>query len=298
MRRQLFDCLVAGDANVDLLVEGVVDLEVGTEKLASRLELVLGGSSAITAYNLSSLGASVTFVGVIGQDLFGRFTEEKLRSGGVDIAGLRRTQDANTGMTIWHSRNGKRAGVTYPGTIAMLQAKDIPEDLLKSARHLHVGAYFLQTSLHADAPDLFAQAKKLGLTTSLDCNYDPAGRWDSNLTAVLRHTDLFLPNESEALMITGKPDAAAAAHDLATLARTVVVKRGAHGAYIATDTTGFEVPAIPAKVIDTTGAGDSFNAGFLIEFLKGGNLRSCAEAGVIAGARSVQQVGGTAAFEK
>lgn len=298
MSRPVFDCLVAGDANVDLLMEGVADIEIGTEKLATGLDLVLGGSSAITAFNLASLGASVSFVGVIGQDLFGRFTEEKLAAAGVDLTGLCRTTEAKTGITIWHSHGGRRAAVTYPGTIAMLQMKHIPEQLLRSARHLHMGAYFLQTCLHNDAPDLFAQAKKLGLTTSLDCNYDPAERWDSHLKEVLRHVDFFFPNEDEALKITGAANASTAARDLATLAGTVIVKRGAHGAFVASQTIDFEVPALRTEVVDTTGAGDSFNAGFLAAFLGGGVLEACAQAGVLAGARCVQQVGGTAAFER
>ncbi len=292
-----FDCLVAGDANVDLLVEGVIDLQPGTEKLASDLNLVLGGSSAITAFNLSSLGASVTFAGVIGTDLFGRFVEEKLAGGGVDLRGLRRVPDIKSGVTIWHSYGGERAGVTYAGTIALLELKDLPDELLQSARHLHLGHYFLQTHIHADAPALFARAKYLGLTTSVDCNYDPSERWDSNLPEVLKHADLFFPNEDEALHITGEPTPEAAAHALARLAKTVVVKRGAKGALVVSSATEFEVHAVPAIAIDTTGAGDSFNAGFLAAFLKGADLRDCAAAGALAGARNVQHVGGTAAFE-
>jgi sugar/nucleoside kinase (ribokinase family) len=293
----MFDCLVAGDANVDLLVDGVITLETGTEKLASDLNLVLGGSSAITAFNLARLGASVTFAGVIGTDLFGRFVEEKLTSGGVDLTGLRRQPDVKSGVTIWHSFEGKRAGVTYAGTSAMLELKDVPDELLTSARHLHIGAYFLQTHLHSDAPALFARAKKLGLTTSVDCNYDPSERWNSNLQAVLQHADLFFPNEDEALRITGKLTAKAAAHDLASLAKTVVVKRGAEGALVVNAATEFEIPAIPTTAIDTIGAGDSFNAGFLAAFLKGADLHACATAGAVAGSRNVQHVGGTAAFE-
>jgi sugar/nucleoside kinase (ribokinase family) len=293
----MFDCLVAGDANVDLLVDGVIALEPGTEKLASDLNLVLGGSSAITAFNLCRLGSKVAFAGVIGCDMFGRFVEEKLSGAGVDIRLLRRTDTQKTGVTIWCSRQGERAGVTYAGTIAMLDAADITDDVLKSSRHLHIGAYFLQTQLHGGAPKLFARAKALGLTTSLDCNYDPAERWQSNLRAVLEYTDLFFPNEDEARAITHAPDAAAAARELATLAQVVIVKRGALGALIATRDREFEVPAVPADVVDTTGAGDSFNAGFLSRFLRGEQLKACAEAGALAAARSVGKVGGTAAFE-
>lgn len=293
----MFDCLVAGDANIDLLVEGVIALEPGTEKWATDFNLVLGGSSAITAFNLSRLGASVRFTGVVGEDTFGRHVEDKLKAGGVDTNGLCRTACEKTGVTIWHSRDGKRAGVTYPGTIAMLEAADVNDELLRSARHFHVGAYFLQTRLHADAADLFARAKALGLTTSLDCNYDPAERWDSNLIAVLQHVDFFLPNEDEAMAIAGDQNVSTAAHRLAKLARTVVIKRGAHGVLVASGGTTFEIPALPVDIVDTTGAGDSFNAGFLAAFLHGRELRDSAEAGISAAARSVQRVGGTAAFE-
>jgi sugar/nucleoside kinase (ribokinase family) len=292
-----FDCLIAGDANIDLLVEGAIDLEIGKEKLASNLSLVLGGSSGITAFNLSRLGAQVRFVGVIGEDEFGRFVEEKLASGGVDVSHLIRISTQKTGVTIWHTRAGKRAGVTYAGTVAMLKPEQVTDALLKSVRHLHVGAYFLQTDLHAEAPDLFARAKRLGLTTSIDCNYDPDERWDANLMAVLKHSDLFFPNEDEALRISGEPTALAAARALASLARIVIVKCGADGAVVVTKEREFKVPPVPATIVDTTGAGDSFNAGFLAEFFKGSSLETCAHAAAVAGARSVQAVGGTAAFE-
>lgn len=294
----VYDCLIAGDANIDLLVEGVTDLEVGKEKLASNLSLVLGGSSGITAFNLSRLGASVRFVGVVGQDEFGRFVEERLANGGVDVSHLIRVSTRKTGVTIWHTRLGKRAGVTYAGTVTMLAPEHVTDALLKSVRHLHVGAYFLQTDLHAGAPDLFARAKRLGLTTSVDCNFDPDERWDSNLMAVLRHSDLFFPNEDEALSITGEPTARAAARALAALAGTVIVKRGADGAVVVSQDIEFMVPPVPAPtLVDTTGAGDSFNAGFLAEFFKGSNLEACAHAAAVAGSRSVQAIGGTGAFE-
>jgi sugar/nucleoside kinase (ribokinase family) len=261
------------------------------------MHLVLGGSSAITAFNLSRLGRKVAFAGIVGCDLLGRFVEEKLANGGVDIGWLSRSEAEKTGLTIWHSCQGERAGVTYQGTIAMLEAGDIPDNMLKSARHFHVGAYFVLSRLHAGASKLFARAKALGLTTSIDCNYDPAECWDSNLLEVLEHADLFFPNEDEARAITGNLSAAAAARELATRAGCVVVKLGARGALVVTRSAEFEVAAIPAEVVDATGAGDSFNAGFLSRFVLGEDLEACAEAGVLAASRNVGKVGGTTAFE-
>jgi sugar/nucleoside kinase (ribokinase family) len=294
---QTLDCIVAGDVNVDLLIEGVTELEIDKEKLATRMDLVLGGSSGITAFNLAKLGTRVGIVSVIGKDSFGQFVEERLGAAGVQMEALRRHATEKTGITIWHSKNQKRAAVTYPGTIAMLRAEDISDDYLRGARHLHIGHYFLLTELHKDAARLFRKAKQLGLTTSVDCNYDPTEHWDSGIRDVLRYTDIFFPNEDESRFLTGKKSASGAARELGKLAGTVVVKLGVRGALVYARGESFRVPAVKARVVDTTGAGDSFDAGFLSRFLRGGSLRECARAGASAGARCVTRVGGTAAFE-
>jgi sugar/nucleoside kinase (ribokinase family) len=294
---QTLDCIVAGDVNVDLLIEGVTELEIDKEKLATRMDLVLGGSSGITAFNLAKLGTRVGIVSVIGKDSFGQFVEERLGAAGVQMEALRRHATEKTGITIWHSKNQKRAAVTYPGTIAMLRAEDISDDYLRGARHLHIGHYFLLTELHKDAARLFRKAKQLGLTTSVDCNYDPTEHWDSGIRDVLRYTDIFFPNEDESRFLTGKKSASGAARELGKLAGTVVVKLGVRGALVYGRGESFRVRAVKARVVDTTGAGDSFDAGFLSRFLRGGSLRECARAGASAGARCVTRVGGTAAFE-
>jgi sugar/nucleoside kinase (ribokinase family) len=291
------DCIVAGEANVDLLMDGIAKLEFDKEKLAKGCGLTLGGSSAITAFNLSKLGARVGFTCVVGKDVFGRFVEERLAAAGVDLTALRRDRSEKTGITIWCQHGKRRAGITYLGTISALRATDIKQSHLRRARHLHVGAYFLLKDFHAGADRVFQKAKRQSMSTSLDCNFDPSENWDSGIRKVLRHVDVFLPNENEALRLTGASSVKAAAEDLAKLARIVVVKMGSRGALVATDGKTFRVPAVKARVVDATGAGDSFNAGFLARYLRGGSLAECGQAGVVAGARSVAFIGGTAAFE-
>jgi sugar/nucleoside kinase (ribokinase family) len=296
--RRPLDVIVAGEANADLILTEVPPLELEQEKLARDMHLVLGGSSSITAHNLARLGARVGFVGVIGDDFLGRLVEERLRSAGVDLSCLRKLRGAKTGLTVWHTRGRRRAGVTYLGTIARLRAADVSPAYLARARHLHVGAYFLLKDLQPEAARLFQRARRLGLTTSLDCNYDPAERWDSALMETLRFTDIFFPNEDEARKITGCADVRAAAKELARAARIVAVKRGARGVLVASEGRLFSVPAVKTRVVETTGAGDSFNAGFLARFVRGASLEECARAGVRAGARAVTRVGGTTAFEE
>ena len=291
------DCLVAGDANMDLLLDGVMRLEPGKEKLAQTMELMLGGSSAITAYNMARLGARVGFAGIVGNDLFGQFLKGKLEEGGVDLQALTVDGTEKTGITVWHSSHGQRAAVTYPGTIAKLKASQVSAALGR-ARHLHVGAYFLLANLHSGAAALFRKARRAGLTTSLDCNYDPSEQWDSHLQAVLQHTDIFFPNETEALRITRTKSAEKAALRLSETVGTVAVKLGERGVLMRTGGVTWHVPALPAKVVDTTGAGDSFNAGFLARFLCGADMRESAEAGIAAAARAIAVMGGTRAFER
>jgi sugar/nucleoside kinase (ribokinase family) len=295
--RRTRDVLIAGDANVDLLLHNAPPLELDTEKLAKGMDLTLGGSSSITAFNLARLGTRVGFISVLGDDFFGRFVAERLRWAGVDLEYLKWLPDQKSGLTIWHIRGAHRAGITYEGTISMLRASDIPDSYLARFRHLHVGAYFLGKKLHAGAPALFRRAHKLGLTTSLDCNYDPAGKWDSGIRAVLKETDIFFPNEDEAKHLSGQRDARAAARELIKLARIVAVKRGPRGVVVQSAEGVFERKAARVKAVDGTGAGDSFNAGFLSRFARGAALADCAQAGIEAGARAVTQMGGTTAFE-
>jgi len=291
------DVIVAGEANVDLMVLGVPCIEFDKELPAQDASLVLGGSSSIAAFNLARLGARVGFVGFLGRDTFGDFVEERLRWAGIDVSQVRRVRRPKTGITIWHESKGRRAGVTYPGCIAKLRASDIPSSYLRRAKHLHVGAYFYQEGLHQGAAAAFRRAHRLGLTTSLDCNYDPKETWESGIFGVLRETDIFLPNDTEALRLTDCHAVEQAADTLGKLARIVAIKRGPRGALVKSPEGTFTVKALPCKVVDTTGAGDSFNAGFLSQFVKGKSLKECALAGIRAGTRAVSAVGGTAAFE-
>jgi sugar/nucleoside kinase (ribokinase family) len=291
------DCLVAGDACADLLIDGIARLEFEKEKLAKDMNLVLGGSSSIFAFNLARLGARVGFAGVLGDDFFGTFVDQRLRWAGVNTRALQRRPKVKTGLTIWCQNGSKRAGVTYTGSIALLRARDVTDAILRKARHLHVGAYFLLKNLHPGAAALFRRARKLGLTTSLDCNYDPAEKWDSGIRGVLKFTDIFFPNEIEAVRLTQCRDVERAAAKLGKLVRVAVVKLGAHGALVCAEGRQFRVPAIKTRVVDTTGAGDSFDAGFLACYLNGGSIEESARAGVAAGARAVSAAGGTGAFE-
>lgn len=292
----MFDILIAGEINPDLILSGNVTPEFGqVEKLVDSAALTVGSSSVITACGAARLGLKVAFAGICGDDIFGRFMLEEMTKRGVDVSAVRIDPDRPTGLTVILNKGNDRAMLTNPGTIADLQAADVTDTLLRCSRHLHVASYFLQSGLRPGLPDLFHRAHAFGLTTSLDTNWDPSSRWDG-VRDLLVLTDVFLPNENEAIAITSARTVGQALEVLAGLAGTVAMKRGAEGALAR---RGDEIASAQAllndRVVDTVGAGDTFNAGFLYGFLNGWSLAKSLRLASVCGSLSTRSAGGTSA---
>lgn len=292
---ETLDLLVLGEANVDLIVRAEdVTPALGQEKLVQDLILALGGSASIFACQAAKLGLRTALASVVGADELGAFVLRSLAGQGVDTARIRQAAGEKTGATISLTTRHDRALLTYLGTIAALESQAIDPLWLEQARHVHVASYFLQPALAAGLPGLLAHARRAGATVSLDTGWDPADRWQGGLAATLAQVDLFLPNEAEALRITGRPTVEAALADLASRIPTVAIKLGADGAIARRGSEVARVRAIPVEVVDTTGAGDSFDAGFLYGWRNGLPLAECLELGAICGGLSTRAAGGTA----
>jgi sugar/nucleoside kinase (ribokinase family) len=164
-----------------------------------------------------------------------------------------------------------------------------------SARHVHVSSYFLLPGVAEALPGWFAARRALAVRTSLDTNDDPADEWGPSVKAAIAETDLVLPNEAEALALTGAVDLVEAARALAGLSRQPVIKRGADGASAWCDGSLVTVPGRPATPVDTVGAGDSFNAGLIAGLLNGQSLVEAMGIAVACGSLSTRAAGGTAA---
>ena len=291
-----FDVVVVGDINADLILSGDVTPVFGqVEKLLDDAGLLIGGSATIFACGAARLGLRVAFIGKVGDDVFGRFMREALAGRGVDVSGVAVDPAVKTGLTVILSRVHDRAMLTYAGTIGALRYDEINLDLLSSARHLHLGSYYLLENLLPDVPHLFAEAQRRGLTVSLDTNYDPAERWDSGIAETLRHVDIFLPNETELARILRLDDWRAALAQAAQTVPTVAVKLGAQGAAVQQGSEFVQKPVLPVTVVDTTGAGDSFDAGFVYGHLQGWPLERTLALAMACGACSTRAAGGTAA---
>jgi sugar/nucleoside kinase (ribokinase family) len=292
------DVLVLGEVNPDVIVRAADPRPAfgQVERLVDSIDLVIGSSSAIFACGTARLGLRTAFVGVVGDDPMGRFMLDALRARGVDVGGCRVDPDVPTGASVILSGGGDRAILTAPGTVPLLRDEDIPEELVRRSRHLHVGSVFLLDALRPRLAARLAAARRAGLTTSADCNWDPGETWDGGIRDILGETDVFLPNAAEAARIAGTADVEAAARALVAAGpRVVAVKCGSDGAFaVERDGTLTRVPSLAVEAVDTTGAGDSFDAGFVAGFLAGRHARDCLALGVAAGALSTLRVGGTA----
>ena len=294
MTEKTIDILSVGDVNVEITLTNLASMpKLGREILAENAYRTLGGSTVNTAVGCARMGLASAFVGKVGRDGDGDYLTEKLRDLGVDPSHMLRDDSAPTGITVSLATAGDRAMVTCLGAIGTLTAGEITDELLQKARHLHVAGYFLQNALRPELPDLFDRAHALGLTVSLDTGWDDSGRWEG-VEALLPKTDLFFPNESEAAAITGEADIHAAAEKLARKVRTAVVKHGPHGGILRKGDKVWELPAYPGKPVDTTGAGDAFNAGFLGAFLRGLDPETCLRWGLASGSISVTRPGSAA----
>lgn len=289
------DVAVVGEINPDLIVYGVPrEVPEEREVLANGFSLTLGSSSAILAHNLALLGTKVAFSSRIGCDVLGQMCCERLKEAGVEIGHVVRSMfGTNTGITLILPLKTTRRIVTYPGTMFEMGIEDLDLDYLASARHFHLSSLFLHRKLSPDIPGLFREMKCRGLTTSLDTNDDPEGKWGGALEGVLPFVDLLFCTEVELVKIA-KVDAAV--ERLSAIVPMLIVKRGARGASVFAMGRRIDMPALSVDVIDSVGAGDTFDAGFLHQWVRRAPLETCLAYGNLSGALSVTRSGGIEAF--
>jgi sugar/nucleoside kinase (ribokinase family) len=291
---ETFDLLVLGDANPDLVLRGgdVVPAFGQAEHLVDEAVLTVGGSGAIMACAAARMGLRVAFCGVVGDDLFGRFMRDRLEERGIDTRGLAVDAHRPTGVSVVLSGPEDRAILTNTGTIGDLRTDLLDPELLAGTRHVHVSSYFMQPGLARELPMLFAEVRAAGTSTSVDPNWDPSGAWDGGLLDLLRVVDVFLPNAIEATRIVRSSDLEAAALALSAKGDVVVVKDGPHGSLAAVAGDLLRSRAAELRPVDTTGAGDVFDAGLLAGLLGGRELAVAMRIANVAAGLSTQAAGG------
>jgi sugar/nucleoside kinase (ribokinase family) len=295
--RRTLDISIIGETNLDLILYGLPkELLLERELIGSGFELTLGGSSSILAHNLAALGSAVGFSSMVGDDEMGRVALERLAESGLDLSHIAKSKTKGTGVTVLLPHGKERRILTYPGVMADLTVDELDKSFLLSARHLHISSLFLQTGLHAGLSSLLDKLKRVGMTFSLDTNDDPEGLWAGILPEVLDRVDILLPNEDEVKRMMHAATVEEALDRLQGRVETVVVKCGSRGALVQQGSMRSWVHPQLVEPVDTVGAGDSFDAGFLHAWLHGANVQQSAEFGNRTGALSTLRPGGTEAF--
>jgi len=287
----MFDVIALGELNNDYIFTGLGSMpQPGKEIIAENFTLTLGSSTAITASQCAKLNLKTAFCSLVGDDMNGRLASEFLKRNGVDPRYVKTDGSVSTGITVSISDERDRAMVTYKGAMDGFCAKHFSFEIIKTTRHIHVGSFFLQTALRNDLTELFSRAHEAGVTTSLDAGWDDTGVWDYGLSELLKCTDVFFPNETEAANITGESEPEKAAAKLG--AKISVVKCGSAGSVAYSNGKIYKMDIIKAAAVDTTGAGDCFNGGFIYAMLNGKDIGECLAYGNACGSVCVTRIGG------
>jgi sugar/nucleoside kinase (ribokinase family) len=292
-----FDVVVIGEINVDLILNGdVVPVFGQVEKIIDGATLNMGSSAVIFACGAARLGLATAFIGVVGNDIFGHFMINEMAVRGIDTTGVLCKPEIDTGLSVILSKENDRAILTFPGSIPALHYSDIDFTILARSKHIHLASYFLLDGLRPDIPQLLRHAHELGLSTSLDTNYDPLEQWNGGLRDVLPYVDIFFPNETEILALTNADNLAGAVMMLSSYGTLPVVKLGEKGA-VTRNQAGelISQETVPVDVVDTVGAGDSFDAGFIYGYIHEMGLEKSLKLATICGSLSTRGPGGTGA---
>jgi sugar/nucleoside kinase (ribokinase family) len=273
------DVLCVGLLAADILVRPVdrVDFSVDTRRVGS-IDISSGGDCLNVALGLRKLGASVGFAGLVGDDQLGGYLRAGIARAGLDARGLQMRRETSTSSClVLINSNGERTFFYHGGATDLFSLSDVDLAQLDGTSAVHVGGTYSLPQFDGEgAARLFHEARSRRILTSMDVTWDTTGRWLSVIEPCLPHLSLFMPSLSEAKEIAGteRPDDIAAFFQERGV-RTCVIKLGEKGCYVKHgDELGFFSPAFPTQVVDTTGAGDSFVAGFLTGVLKGWDMRA------------------------
>jgi ribokinase len=294
-----FEVMTLADVCIDLILTGDVRPRFHqVEQFIDDFSLQLGGSAAIFASQMVRLGVSAAMLGWLGADIFGNFVHAELEKSGIDTTRIKRHPTVKTCLGLALSETHDRAILTYAGTLDLPSADDLDPALLASCRHWHIGAYFLMRGIRPAWKNWLELCREANVTTSLDTNWDPEERW-TDVLELLPLTDVFLPNEAEALAISQQADVLSAARTLAQHGPLIVIKRGEKGALAARGDQIWELDAQaslikPEKIVDATGAGDNFDAGFICGWLRSASIEESLALGHRCAVASLSHAGGIA----
>ncbi len=291
------DCLSAGILFADIACAPLERLPNAGELVRTdRVQLGLGGCAANAAVDLVKLGVSVGVSGCVGDDFYGQFIAESLGKGGVDTRGIHRVAGLGSAATMIVNVKGQdRRFISTPGANTVFSVEHIPADWVRQAKVVYVGGYLMMPALETDSfVDLFRTARTAGAKTVLDVVLMGANDLWATIARILPETDVFLPNDDEARLITGFDDPVAQAEKFrAAGARTVVITQGSAGSVLVDERGKLRAGVYPVEFVGGAGSGDAFDAGYVAGLLAGEDPAGCLRWGSALGASCVRAIGTT-----
>jgi sugar/nucleoside kinase (ribokinase family) len=292
-----FDCLCLGIVVADHVCAPIARLpEPGELVLTPRTHLSIGGCAANVAVDLVRVGRKAAVVGCVGEDAFGRFVSDALHNAGVVVEYLASLSDEATSTSMIVNVQGEdRRFIHAPGANARLDGSEVSPQMLAQTRVVYVGGYGLSDRPSPESvTTLFRAARARRVKTVLDVVVPEGKDCQPMLEPVLPWTDVFLPNHDEAWAITGIRDAAEQARAFrAAGVETVVITCGSRGTVVAGASGVFRAAGFPVELVDGTGSGDAFAAGYIHALLGGGDVAECVRVGSALGASCVRATGAT-----
>jgi sugar/nucleoside kinase (ribokinase family) len=292
-----WDVFIFGDVNIDIVIPGVEHFPLpGQEDEVEIMDTYVGGGAALFTLGLGKLGLFPVFQGIIGDDCYGRFILDEFYQKNVDQSLLKISDKNKTGISLSFTNKKDRSFLTYRGTNAELDVEAIQFERVKQARHIHITSYLGRRNHHQHLELLKKVKEQEDITVSLDVGWDDTGEWFPGIYELFPYIDVLFMNEVEAVNYSRKPSAMEAIGDFSKYGSLVVAKLGKRGSIAVSGDEIYEGKPYSVAAVDTTGAGDAFNAGFIYGYLRGRSIEECLRYGNGCGALSVTAYGGNTAF--
>ncbi|MCT9935043.1 sugar kinase [Planotetraspora sp. A-T 1434] len=285
---------------VDVLARPVESIPAGQDThLLEQIRITAAGAAAGTAVDLAKIGVPVASLGAVGDDELGDFLIMIMERRGVDVGGIVRKPGEQTAASILPIRpDGGRPSFHVPGANLGFSVADLDQERITGAKIVHLGGMDVTWGLHD--PAFFALLDKVrenGAVVTMDLLSNMPDLMPG-VMAFLPHVDYLLPNEEQALMLTGAATAEEAAAALLRQGlRGVLVTLGAEGSLVATESGHTRIPALDVPVVDTTGCGDAYCAGFATGLLAGRDVVGAARLGTAVAARVAGGLGSDAGLD-
>ncbi|WMJ86682.1 carbohydrate kinase family protein [Anaerocolumna sp. MB42-C2] len=292
-----WDAFIYGDVNVDIVIPGVEHFPLpGQEDVVDIMNTYVGGGAALFTLGLGKLGLNPVFQGTIGDDCYGKFIMEELKKTNTDCSLISVSRDNKTGISISFTNEKERSFLTYRGTNAEINLNSIKLDKVQKSRHIHLTGYEGNIN-HNKYLQLLKKVRKLNeVTISFDVGWDSTGEWYKGIYELFPYINVLFMNETEAIHYGRKDSALEVIQDFSGYCEIAVAKLGKKGAIACSKGKDYTADSYPVTAVDTTGAGDSFNAGFIYGYLKGKDIMDCLKYGNGCGALSVTKLGGNTGF--